>query len=220
MKRVGLVTMLVVGTMAASAGTAQAAWKYVNVGGATSAIWNSCPSVAVGSPCAFTLLFAETRTADPDGSTQRDCVFVQQVRGIKLSDFGLQGNDNTFADACGAARVQVDAALGHAIVSGTLPARNCHFDLATLTETCTPTTIGVDVAWDGTGAIQKGSALTYRYSYETGQRCLFHANPSRQRTAVTSGGIDGLPAPMGALQDAAQFSGGVVNVGTDVSCFD
>jgi len=53
-----------------------------------------------------------------------------------------------------------------------------------------------------------------------GQRCLFHASPSRQQTAVTSGGIDGLPAPMGALQEAALFSGGVVNVGTDVACFD
>jgi hypothetical protein len=59
-----------------------------------------------------------------------------------------------------------------------------------------------------------------RYSFEAGQRCLFHANPSRQRTAVTSGGIDGLPVPMGGLQDAALFYGGVVNVGTDVGCFD
>jgi hypothetical protein len=220
MKKFALVAVLVAWTMFASSGSAQAAWKYVNVGGGTSAIWNSCPSVAIGSPCAFTLISAETVTADPSGSTQRDCVFVQQARGIKLSDFGLQGNDNTFANSCGTARVQVDAALGHATVNGTLPARNCHFDLATLTETCTPTTISVDVAWDGTGAILRGSTLTYRYSFEEGQRCLFHANPSRQRTAVTSGGIDGLPAPLGDLQDAALFSGGVVNVGTDVGCYD
>jgi hypothetical protein len=59
-----------------------------------------------------------------------------------------------------------------------------------------------------------------RYSFEAGQRCLFHANPSRQRAAVTSGGIDGLPVPMGGRQDAALFYGGVVNVGTDVGCFD
>jgi hypothetical protein len=47
-----------------------------------------------------------------------------------------------------------------------------------------------------------------------------HASPFGSRTAVTSGGIDGLPAPMGALQDAALSYGGVVNVGTDVGCFD
>jgi hypothetical protein len=220
MKRFGFVTMFVVGALALSAGTAQAAWKYVNVGGSASALWNSCPSVAIGSPCAFTIISASMVSTEPSGVSQRNCVFVEQARGTKLSDFGLQSNDNTYANECGTASVHVDAALRHATVNGTLPARDCHFDLTTLIETCTPTTVGVGVAWTGTGAIVRGSPLTYRYSFGAGQRCLFHANPSRQRAAVTSGGISGLPAPMGALQDAELFYGGTVNVGTDFGCFD
>jgi hypothetical protein len=220
MKRLGLPAMLVLASLAASAGTAHASWKYVNVGGAASAIWNSCPDVSVGEPCAFTFIAAATATADVGGPIQRDCVFVQQARGLKLNDFGLRGGDNTYANACGSARVLVDAAPRHAAVDGTLPARNCHFDPASAVESCTPTTLAVSVAWSGSGEVLSGGALTYRYSYEAGQRCLYHALPARSRTATTTGGIDGVPARMGGLQDAALSFGGLVNVGTDSGCWD
>ena len=105
-------------------------------------------------------------------------------------------------------------------MDGTLPARNCHFDPASAAETCTPTTLAVSVAWSGSGEVLSGGALTYRYSYEAGQRCLYHALPALSRTATTAGGIDGVPAPMGGLQDAALSFGGLVNVGTDSGCWD
>jgi hypothetical protein len=221
MRRSGLLGVAVAAVLLATAGPAHAAWRYVNTGGGTSAIWNSCPGVAIGEQCAFTLIDAQMVSADPSsGVTQRNCVFVQQARGTKINDFGIQSFDSTYANACGTPSVHVDGSLGHASVDGTLPARDCHFDLATTTTTCTPTTVTVSVAWTGTGTVISNSSITYRYSYESGQRCLFHATPARQRAAVASGTIGGLPAPMGGLQEADLFYGGVVNVGTDVGCFD
>ena len=61
--------------------------------------------------------------------------------------------------------------------------------------------------------------MTY-HTFGDDLRCHFHALPSRSRAAVTTGAIDGLPAPMGQLQDASLSFGGIIDHGTNVGCFD
>jgi hypothetical protein len=222
-RRIPVMLATLLGVVAVSAGPADAAFHYENVGGFAFASWDSCTQVAVGAPCAFTQVEAETARTDVfDGTRERNCVFILQARGVKLGDFAIQSFDQTYADACGAASVIVDS-LTHGRVRGTIPARNCHFDLATLVETCTPSTeLEVSVDWEGTGDVVRSSPLTYHYSYEPGQHCLYHASPGRNRAAIASGEIGGLPAPLGNLRDdlTRLGFGGTVTVGTDFGCYD
>jgi hypothetical protein len=200
---------------------AEAAFHYEDVGGSFFALWNSCPQVAVGSTCAFTLVEAFKVRTNDDFTTERNCVDLFQARGAKLDDFTIRSFDTASADACGLADVVVPASLTLGRVRGTIPVRDCHFDLATATETCTPpTALDVSLDLEGTGDVARSPSRTYRYSYEPGQRCLVHYNPDRSREANASGRIDGLPAPLGGLQEATLFFGGTVTIGTDQGCYD
>jgi hypothetical protein len=220
-RRMLMMLATLLAAVAVCAAPANAEFRYQNVGGAEISYWNSCLQVAVGDPCALTFLEAETVKTNDDFTNERDCVFIEQGRGVKDGDYTLHGVDHTYANACGAASVVVAASLTHGHVEGILPARNCHFDLATGTETCTASTpLDVSVAWQGTGDVVGSSPVTYHYSYEPGQRCLLHLDPARYRDAVASGQIAGLPAPLGDFQEARLFFGGGINVGTDSGCYD
>jgi hypothetical protein len=206
------------------AASADAAFHYENVGGAAFAGWDSCTDLPVGARCAFTQIEAMTAVTDPTtGIRQRDCVFLFQSRGVKLGDFVIQVFDETDAEACGPASVAVDASLTHGRVRGTIPAIDCHFDIATGVQTCTPANaLQISLDWQGTGEVVRSSQLTYRYSYEPGQHCLFHAIPGRNGPAIASGEIAGLPAPLGSLRDdiTSLGFGGSVTVGTNFGCYD
>jgi hypothetical protein len=218
-----MLATLVVATAVCTA-SAGAEFRYQSLGGAARTLWNSCPPVPLGAPCAFTQVEAETARTDVDsGSRDHDCVFIEQDRGVKLGDEVIQSFDHTDTNICGAASVVVAASLTHARVTGTIPASNCHFDRGTEVQTCTPTTLRVSLDWVGTGDIARWSPVTYRYSYEPGQRCLEHVDAARRRQAVASGTIAGLPAPLGDLQadtPPTLFFGGVIIVGTDFGCYD
>src|SRR5438046_794953 len=96
-----LVTLAtLVAAVGACASPEDAAFHYENVGGSATGFWNSCPHVAVGAPCAFTLVEAETVRTNADFTVERSCVFILQFRRVKLADYVVQGPDNTYANAC------------------------------------------------------------------------------------------------------------------------
>jgi hypothetical protein len=205
--RLALMLAALPATIVVCAVPANAEFHYRNVGASMSADWSSCPTEAVGPSCAITFIEAEEVGTNDDLSTPRNCVALQQLR---VADY-------TYANACGAASVVGDASVMHGRVRGMIPARVCPNGQVT---GCAPTVLDVSLDWTGTGNLVSFPARTYRYSYEPGQRCLLHYNPTRYREAVAGGRIDGLPDPLGELHDAALFFGGVINIGTDRDCYD
>ena len=222
MVRCGAVGLLTAAIVVGFSAPSMAAQRQVfhQQGASAGAFFNSCPSVADGEACAFTILEVSTTHSAQDQTLNGDCVYLDQIRGVRQSSTSLTATSETLVQSvCGEARVVVPRSLTSASASGTLPTSVCSF----ATGACQSGQTTIDVRWTGVGAITRLGPFTSRYAdYDFGLPCVYHqtVNKTRNATVVASmTDLDLLGAPQPG--DESLTTGGDLFIGQHVgSCID
>jgi hypothetical protein len=214
------VLTLVIAICASSSALAAGRHVYHQQGASAGAFFNSCPTVADGQTCAFTIVAVSTARSAQDQRLSGDCVYVEQYRGFRQGPNSLTATSNTtVSNVCGQAKVVIPRALGGATATGTLPTIVCDY----LTGACAPGRTTIDIRWTGVGTISRATPFTSRYyDYDFGLPCVYHALLGKMRDATVSAAITNVD-PLGPAVPGEQLlaSGGDTFIGQNVdSCID